>query len=361
MIAMYGLSDNLGGVEKSIIRIAENSKNAFLLIVRDEYGSADYLKKLSHDIAFVKLYRGVKGFFCNTHVFIRFFKMHPEITALHYHFMTYYNIQILIAAKIAGIKKIILHIRGGSFTRPSIKCRIMHYINKPIAQFIATDYLACSEIAKQFAYSRRVQRMKTCRVIHNGLELEKYADLSRREHMREDWNLQNKIVYGNVGAFLPVKNHELLIAIFEVIYRKNKDAYFILVGDGELRNNIEQLVHEKGMDDCCLFTGNVPNVEDYYQIMDVLILPSFSEGLPNVVLEAETNGVTCFVSDVVTKEVNIAPNVYNFSICDSPERIASFVLSNPLPVRRSNYQLMNMAKFNIKDTIELMDEVYCEQ
>jgi len=83
----------------------------------------------------------------------------------------------------------------------------------------------------------------------------------------------------------------------------------MLLGTGELEENIKEKVKEYKIQDNVLFLGIKQNVNDYYQAMDVFILPSNFEGLPIVGVEAQASGIKCLFSENVTKETDITGNV----------------------------------------------------
>ena len=90
----------------------------------------------------------------------------------------------------------------------------------------------------------------------------------------------------HVGGFSYEKNHIGLISIFEQILIKQPKAELHLVGDGPMRQQIEQLVQQKGLTNCIHFYGFQKEAIRYIQEADVLLLPSIIEGLPGVILEA---------------------------------------------------------------------------
>ena len=82
-----------------------------------------------------------------------------------------------------------------------------------------------------------------------------------------------------------------------------------------------------GIADKVRFMGNQKNTEDYYQAMDAFVLPSFYEGLPGVLVEAQAAGLRCFVSDAVTKEAQATDLVTYMSIDLPPQKWAQAILA----------------------------------
>ncbi len=90
----------------------------------------------------------------------------------------------------------------------------------------------------------------------------------------------------HIGGFTFEKNHVGLINIFERIVRERPTASLHLIGDGILRNDIEELARKKNLDKKICFHGYKNNVSQFIRNADVLLLPSLLEGLPGVILEA---------------------------------------------------------------------------
>lgn len=90
----------------------------------------------------------------------------------------------------------------------------------------------------------------------------------------------------HVGGFSFEKNHTGLLKIFQKVLESVPDSHLHLVGDGPLRNEVEELVREKGLQTKVTFYGFVNNPLSYIKGADVLVLPSIIEGLPGVLLEA---------------------------------------------------------------------------
>ena len=121
--------------------------------------------------------------------------------------------------------------------------------------------------------------------------------------MRQQYHLEGKHVIGHVGRFMAQKNHTFLLDVFAAYKKEDKDAYLVLLGDGELMETVKNKAKELGVADSVLFVGNVGNANEWYQAFDVFMLPSIWEGLPVVGVEAQAADLQCIFSDNVTKEI----------------------------------------------------------
>ncbi len=141
--------------------------------------------------------------------------------------------------------------------------------------------------------------------------MKKYAySQTIREEKREELGIEKTtLAIGAVGRLNRQKNLLFLIEVLEDILKSREDCRLLLIGDGELRKEIEEVAKEKGIDRKILITGMVEDVHKYMQALDVFVMPSLYEGLPFAGIEAQAAGLPCIFSDTITEELHIAPNI----------------------------------------------------
>jgi glycosyltransferase involved in cell wall biosynthesis len=198
-------------------------------------------------------------------------------------------------------KKVIVHSHNSCCTH-----KIFHFLCKSVFSHTYTDALACSDVAGEWIFGRG-----NYEVLNNAIDLEKFAyNSSLRMTVRKELGISDEqYVIGQIAKMSEQKNHELSIELFYRVYQTNHNATLMLVGDGNLRGKIQQMVKEKGLDNAVIFTGMRKDNYRLLQAMDVFILPSKWEGLPLAVLEAQANGLRCIVSDKVSKQVAVLDNL----------------------------------------------------
>ena len=137
-------------------------------------------------------------------------------------------------------------------------------------------------------------------VIPNGIDLEKFKNLSRKDIRKRLEIKDNEKIITFVGTLRPVKGVKYLIKAMELIIKKNENLKLMLVGDGEEREELERLVEELDLKECVKFIGRVQNEEipQYMAASDVFVLPSLSEGFPVVTLEAMASGLAIIATSV---------------------------------------------------------------
>lgn len=131
---------------------------------------------------------------------------------------------------------------------------------------------------------------------------------------------------GHVGRFNYPKNHKFIIDVFNEVQKVREDSVLMLVGDGDLRHEIEQKVRDLGFSDKVIFTGVRSDVNDLMQGMDVFLFPSLYEGLPVTMVEAQASGLKCIISDKVPLECKMTKNVVVVKLEESPQQWAKEVL-----------------------------------
>jgi len=109
--------------------------------------------------------------------------------------------------------------------------------------------------------------------------------------------LDQKVI-GVIGRFNPEKGQGIFLKAMKKVVQHCPDVKSLLIGDGPDQAELKRYCRENGLIDRVVFLGYKENIADYYQILDLLVLPSLSEGLPNTLLEAMSFGVPVLASSV---------------------------------------------------------------
>lgn len=226
---------------------------------------------------------------------------HPEYKIIHCQNEAM-GFPALYAAKKAGVPVRISHSHN-TVTRFDYKWPIK-ILYKFLIKYVATDLVACSHAAGKYLFGKDVK------VINNAISTDKFIyNESLRKKLRQQFNIDDKFVIGHVGRFEAQKNHKFLIKLFNKYQKIDASAFLLLIGNGSLESEIKEEVKRLGLENKVKFMGNIPNVNEMYQVMDLFILPSFHEGLPVVGVEAQTAGLPCIFSANITEEIKCNENV----------------------------------------------------
>lgn len=288
-----------------------------------------------------------------------FAKKHPEYKIIHCH-----NAALaaypLFAAKVAGIPERICHVHSASITfdyKWPIKIVCKRFLKPNL-----TKMWACGKAAGAFYYGKAAVDSGKVRVINNAIEIDRFVfNENVRNEMRQKHGLENSFVIGHAGRFMTQKNHAFLIKVFAELCKKESTAKLVLLGDGELQEDIKKQVVELQIEDRVLFMGNVSNVNEWYQAFDVFVLPSIWEGLPVVGIEAQAADLPCVFSADVTNEVGILKTTVFLSRKLPLEKWVKCILSY-----KGKYERVNRAKeiaaagYDIKCEAQKLQQKYLE-
>ncbi len=234
----------------------------------------------------------------------------------------------LLAAKLGGASKLALR-SSNSNSGGNLINLLIHYLFRPISNRIVNIKIAPSLLAAKFMFGSKELKKNNVTIINNGLDFDKYKyDNNKKKKIREELKLSDKYVVGHVGRFNFQKNHKFLLDIFKEIVKKRKNSILLLIGKGELENQIIEYSKKLNIYDNIKFLGIRDDVSDIYSAMDVFVFPSLFEGMPNTIIEAQAAGLHCFISDTITEECDITGFVKFLSIKESPKKWCDIILSS---------------------------------
>ena len=219
---------------------------------------------------------------------------------VHIHGNSHTTVLELLAAKLAGCKVRVVHAHN-------TKCSDLklHKAFTGLFNALCNVRLACGEEAGKFMHGNN-----KFTVINNGIELEKFKyNANSKEELKAKYNLLDKVVIGHIGSFNDAKNQDFLLEVIKEILKTNPNYALVFVGDGERKEIITQKAKEMGIEDSITFVGKTENVAEHLSLFDIFTLPSFFEGLPLVLVEAQASGLYCVVSDCVTVEADKTGNM----------------------------------------------------
>ena len=263
----------------------------------------------------------------------------------------FYDLKI---AKKCGVKCTIAR-SSNSSDGSSLSKLIVHYFGR----FLFSDYvdikIAPSDLAAKYTFGNKLYKSNQVHILHNGLDMDVFEyNEKMRKKKREELNINNDtFVIGHIGRLTKQKNHLFLLDVFEKINTSLPNSVLILVGDGELKQEIINKAKDKLLLDKILFLGIRSDIPDLLSTFDLFLFPSFYEGMPNTVIEAQANGLPCLLSDSITKEVNITGLVYFESLKSSPDKWANRAIQICENVERKNTRESFIEKeYNIDSVVK---------
>ena len=290
--------------------------------------------------------------------FTDFLKNHfYDVVHIHSGSISVLAIMASVAGK-AGVKKIIVHSHA-SGDSDNLKHRVLRKLASVCMAPCVDTYCACSKDAAEWKFEPKYA--KTALIIKNGIDTERFSyNSSKRQIMREKLGVEGAFVIGHVGRFTREKNHRFLIDVFEDVAEREPAATLLLVGAGELAENIKTLVAEKGLKDRVIFAGSVTDVEDYLQAMDVFVMPSLYEGLGIAAVEAQCCGLPVAASDSVPEDIKLTDDVTFISLETGEDVWAERILSYRVRKRQGNEKIVKDSGYDMNQTAEIVRGLYID-
>ena len=261
----------------------------------------------------------------------------------------------LLGAKLGGTKIRLASNHSTANMKYEFKKSIIKYLLKPTVQLMATDYAACSEYAGKWMFGN-----KKIKVIHNAIALDEFCySESERNNIREKMKWNDEFIIGHVGRFVKQKNHGFILEIFKEVLKTIPNARLVLIGDGELKKDIENKALEMGIFNKISFLGVRFDVNKLMLAMDVFVFPSIYEGLGNVITEAQAVALQSVVSETVPQEVKMTEYVSYLSLKDSKEEWAQKICEyNNGYKKRNTYEDLKEAGYEIKSASKELEKYY---
>lgn len=323
-VVHYGLSTNTGGIETYLLTLARN-------VDRERF-----------HFDFVHTRAGTPCFHHELSALgSRFFPITPRreslrrnradldavfgsgrFDILHCHLNTLSYVEPIRAALRHGVRVVVhSHNSGAPDSRVTRLLHRLHSITLPRERI---SMVAVSRLAGEWLFGADAPFT----VLNNGIDVEMFRfDPAERGRLRRELGVEDRLVVGNVAAFLFAKNHAFTVRVFEQVLRQRPDAVLLLVGEGPLQEETRELVQQAGLEDSVRFLGKRSDVPGLLSAMDRLLFPSLYEGFPLAVLEAQAAGLPTLVSDAVTDEVVVADICRRVPLDASPTIWAEALLS----------------------------------
>lgn len=351
---------NRGGAETLIMNLYRNIDRSriqmdFVVHSKEPGIYDDEIKRLGGKIYYCPSYE-VKNHFQYKKWWENFFAQHSEYTIVHGHATGPAAVYLKVANKYHCVTIAHSHIAG---SQKGFKQYVINLYQKPLKN-IAKYKFACSRDAGEWLFGKKTDFI----VFNNAIDSRKFIySEKQRKKMRNELGIKDStFVIGNVARFHLQKNHTFLIDIFKEILDKNPDSCLVLVGDGELRSEIEDKVSKLGITEHVVFTGVRTDINNLMQAFDYFLFPSLYEGLGIVLIEAQASGLPCMTSaKVVPIEAKVTDQLVYFSLDKTAKGWATEVLNHANEhVRQDRYQDILDKKYDINQIAKWLENFYLE-
>lgn len=264
----------------------------------------------------------------------------------------------LVLGKIFGIPVRVIHSHNSGFeNKQGLARRLLVGMNKKLLAWSANLRFACSQFAGQWMFKDNPYH-----VIYNAIDIHKYdADLIVREETRNALGLHTELTLLHVGRFSYQKNHSFLLDIFKEVHAIQPDSVLLLVGDtteeSEFLTEVKRKIKEYGLANAVRLLGRRDDVNKIMQAADVLVMPSFFEGLTVVGIEAQASDLPLLLSDTVTKELELLPSTQFISLEAGPTAWAEAIVNSKQHNRQSRYEELKAAGYDIENETKRVEKL----
>lgn len=357
--------NKLSGAEKMALILCKNMKNYEPIVV---CGGED-LKEV-----FEK--NGIRSYsinFSNKKIFktlnsLKKIIEENDIKLLHAHDNNA-SLNAYLVKKLYGLDiKVISHIHS---CYPFLK---YNGINKKIDRILRPRYdynIACGKLVYDFYRKNAIYFKKEKTVIlSNAIDIDEITkfNINKNYELVDKFNIpKDKVTLGFVGRICKIKG--IIPFINEIANYKNdfNDCKILLIGSGEQEEEVKSIIKELNLEELFIFLGFQENVYKFYEIIDILFLPSLYEGLPMVLLEAmafkkpvvsmNVGGISELVKDKETGILIEQGNYKEFIL--KLKQLKEDTLYRE-KIGEKAFEYVNK-KYNIKDYIEALEKIYDNQ
>lgn len=282
----------------------------------------------------------------------RFFREHArEYDVFWCNKCDLHDIDFLREAKRFGIPKRILHAHNSKLNYEGLRnyyFGMQHLRHKHEAFLLATDHWTCSDWAAKWIFPNQILKNQQVQFIPNAIKLKSFAfDEAARQNYRQQLALDGT-VYGCVGRLNKIKNVAFAIQVFYQIWQKNHNSYLLIIGTGELEEQLREDAGKLPCGDRILFLGMRQDVPKLLQAMDCYLMPSLFEGFPVASIEAQAAGLTVFAaSDGITPQAQLTDLFHFLPLSLGPEGWAKEIWATDL-TRKDRKDVLREKGFDIQ-------------
>ncbi|WP_276888335.1 glycosyltransferase family 1 protein [Faecalibaculum rodentium] len=352
----FQLDSNIGGIETFLLNVykkIDRNKYHFDFITQSANPAfAKEFKKLGANIYQISSPKKLLSYIRDIN---QVFDNNYDV--IHFHKNSAANIIPIILATKKNLSKIVIHSHN---TAPSVLgiTSYLHKVNRHYLVNHANYRIACSDLAGKWLFGSK----EKYEVIPNGIDINKFKfNNSIRNGMRRSIGIpEDAFVIGHIGRFSSQKNQDFLVKIFHKIKEIRDISVLILIGDGELRGEVEKEVVSLGLEDSVLFLGTRTDIPELLSTMDVFLMPSIYEGLPIVGVEAQASGLSLYLSDTISRELVLSDSVNWFSLDSNPSDIAKIIARDQIneTIRKQRWLQVVSSGYDIEQTVFKMSDIY---
>ena len=273
------------------------------------------------------------------------------------------NLFPMMLAKMAGVKvRISESISKGDKNE---KKTLVKLALRPFSHLFANYYMANSVDCGIWQFGKKTYEKGKIDIFKTVINAEENAfNLELRNATRKAFGWEDKTGHGFIGRYVDQKNPLFLIDIFNEIAKIQDNAILVMIGFGELEDEMMGKVKSYGIEDRVVNLGRRDDIKQFYNSFDSFLLPSLYEGMPVVGIEAQCAGLPIFFSKNITEETTASDLAHYISLDSSAEYWAKEIVSimkNNQSDRANAYKQVIASGFDSKNEAMRLQRYYEER
>lgn len=354
-----------GGVESVVMnyyRHIDRTKVQFDFIIDEDSTVIPFaeIKKLGGRVYKIAPYQNLKKYMQDLEQLI----VDNNYLIVHSHINTLSVFPLLIAKK-CNVPIRIAHSHSTAASG-ELKKNFVKYFLRLFSKLCPTHFFAPTQHAGEWLFGKKIGSEKLI-ILKNAIEVQKFSfDEEKRTYIRNKLSMDtNEFIIGNIGRLVWQKNQTYLLKVFAEFHEKVSNSKLLIIGDGPLKNELQELAKKLDIINSIIFLDNADNVEDYYQAMDCFVFPSNYEGLGMVAIEAQCSGLNTICSNNVPTDVKVTElcsflDINSECVSEWSEKLYDIYTKQTNVIRESKARQLNESNYNIIEESEKLVGFYVE-
>jgi len=294
---------DIGGLENGLVNLINSiPANHYRHVVISLTEYTDYRHRIRNpDVDIIALHmRAGHDFSIYKKLWRLFRSIKPDIV----HTRNLPTLEAAVVSAFAGVKARV-HGEHGRDVYDMDGANYKYQVLRKLCQFSIGRYIALSQDLECWLQRDIKIPSYKIRQIYNGVDTNHFFPANgenKGKIMPPGFAPEGSFVIGTIGRMQAIKDQKTLVYAFLEMLKKaewsSKNLRLVMVGDGPLRAQLQQMIDDAGATEFVWFTGSQTDVHEYYRALDLFILPSLREGISNTILEAMASGLPVIATDV---------------------------------------------------------------
>lgn len=361
---------NRAGAETMIMniyRVVDHSKFQFDFLVYNNYRQdyEDEIERLGGRVIHLPLSKSIVGSLKSIRTIRKVIQQYGPYCAIHAATLHNSAWALLASMGIRDCRKITHSHSTSNTLNPSLAKKIYNKITSWIIRLLSDEYIACGQEAGEYLFGKKRFSKKGI-ILNNSVDIERFYDVKPDfvNALRREFSISpNTIVIGSVARLCEVKNHKRMITIASELKNRGVDFKMIFVGRGELEYNLKKDVSIRDLGKNVLFAGIRSDIPELMHLFDVFLMPSFFEGNPVTLIEAQASALHSVISDNITERIDMGLGLIHRVSLDSDDKEWADEICSCNRIKLAKSQIshaLSASGFDLRVNSEMLCNIYIE-